>query len=140
MSIVSSLVRPRRLLLAAFIALSLGGFTFAQATPALAAAKVRTSIGVSCSSVNGVQTIKISVKASASGGATIDRMIIDIDPNPGDDAAEFDSTTDFDETVTLSPASGDYNITITVEATGVSDITRTGTATIAPGRCSVRIG
>ncbi len=137
---IPSLTLPRRILAATVLALALAAFAFAQAAPAMAAPKVRTSLGVSCSSKNGVQTVKLTVKASGSGGATIDRLIIDIDPNPGDDPAEFDSTTDFEETVILNPAAGSYTIKVTVEATGASDVVKNGTATIAPGKCSVKIG
>lgn len=131
----------RKVLLGASLALALGAFSFAQAAPAMAAPRVNLSTGVSCSSRNGVQTLKLSAKATASGGVVLDRLVIDIDPISGDDPAEFDSTTDFDEQVVVNGiAPGTYAIVILVEATGASDVTRSGTATIAPGKCSVKIG
>lgn len=132
---------PRRLLASAIIVLTLAAFFFAQAAPAMAGPRVRTSIGVSCSMSNGVATVKVKVKATGVDGATVDNLLIDIDLTTSDSPPEHNSSSDFDETVILSPAAvGSYTILIQIDATGASDKTRTGTATVTATSCSVRVG
>ena len=127
----------RKLLAPGLIALALLGFAMAQAAPAMAFASVSTSVGVSCSMKNGVATLKVRAKAV---GATVDHLTIDIDRN-GNDEALFDSSTDFDETLTVSPAAaGNYTIVITIGTTDAPDRIKNGSATITANRCSARVG
>ena len=126
----------RKLLAPSLVALAVLGFAMAQAAPAMAAPKVSTSVGVGCSIKNGVATLKVTAKATASGGATLDEMTITIGG-----VQEYNSTTIFNATVTKPAiAPGTYAILIEVDATGASDVTKTGSATITENGCSAKVG
>ena len=65
-----------RVLLSAALAVVLGTFALAQAAPAMAgpvvgSPRVSLSTSVSCSSINGVSTVKVTAKATLKNGGTI---------------------------------------------------------------------
>ncbi|MGE0057687.1 MAG: hypothetical protein AB7T32_06860 [Dehalococcoidia bacterium] len=123
-----------RLAISAALAVTLGVFALGSASTALAgpvAAKVSLSTSAGCSSKNGVATVKLTAKATATGGATINNVSISLTPGGvtnGNPTA----------TVTINNAGGSYSAVITADGSS-NDPVQYATITANGGSCSVRV-
>jgi hypothetical protein len=125
----------RKAMLTAGLVVVLSAFGFATAGTALAGpvvAKVGVSTSASCSSKNGVATVKITAKGTTKGGATIDSVSIDVN------SGAYQNSGATQASVTITPASGNYTGVIFVDGSP-NDVTQYAIISAGNGKCSVKV-
>jgi hypothetical protein len=126
-----------RLAVSAALAVVLGVFALGTATTALASpvSTPRISLGtsVSCSSKNGVATVKITSKLSTRGDVGTTSVNIHVEPLNNDYSGATQAT------ATIAPASGTYDILIVGTASNASTVAQKGTAIVNGGKCKVTV-
>lgn len=125
-----------RMAISAALALTLGVFALGTTTTVMAgpvsSPKVSLSTSASCNSKNGVATVKITAKATAKGGATINNVTIDITPDG------YDASGNPTAVATIPNASGNYTAVITADGSS-NDPVQYATISVTGSRCSVRV-
>jgi hypothetical protein len=126
-----------KVLVSAAVAVALASVAFGTAATALASpvSTPRISLGTSasCSTQNGVATVKITSRLSTRGDVGTTSVNIHVDPLNND----YSGTTQ--ATATITPASGTYDVFITGTATNAASAYQKGTAVVSGHSCKVTV-